>query len=278
MPDVSTISPRQTAHAAKDSGGLDQLARAGIVALGVVHLLLGWLAIQLMFGGGGEQADQQGAMRELAGTPVGRPLLWLIVAGLAGLVVWQLVEAAVGHRDQDDEKTRTAKRALSVGKAVLYGALAWSAGKVAAGGGSGSGDSSGETFTARLMSQPAGQVLVGLVGLAVIAAGIYFVRKGITRNFERKLEPQATAGGTGTALVRLGIAGHIAKGVAYGVLGGLFVAAAIEHDPERSGGLDDALKTLLGQPGGDVLVGAVGLGLAAYGAYCFGWARHLRRA
>ena len=167
MPDATAIKPQRAARAAKDGDAVDHLARLGLLALGIVHLLVGWLALQLVFGGGSDQADSQGALRELSDTPVGGPLLWLIVVGFAGLVLWQLTEAAVGHTDEEDGK-RAMKRVLSVGKAVVYGSLGWSAAKIAAGGGSSSGDSSGETFTSRLMSAPAGQVLVALVGLAIV--------------------------------------------------------------------------------------------------------------
>lgn len=277
MPNASTLPHRSAAQAAQGSTAIDRLARVGLVALGLVHLLIGWLALQLVFGGGGDQADNQGALKTLADTPIGGPLLWLTVAGLIGLVVWQIAEAIAGATDAEGAK-RAAKRALAAGKAVLYGFLAWSAAKIAAGSGSRSSDSSGETFSAKLMEAPAGQFLVGLVGVAIIGSGIWFIRKGLTQRFRKKLDAGAAAGERGTALIRLGVAGHVAKGGALGILGALFIVAAIEHDPEKSGGLDDALKTLLGQPGGEILVGIVGVGLAAYGAYCFGWARHMRRA
>lgn len=277
MPNASTLPHRSAAHAAHGSTTVDRLARVGLLALGIVHVLIGWIALQLVVGDSSDQADNQGALKALADTPVGGPLLWLIVVGLVGLVVWQLAEALIGAADDDGAK-RTAKRALAAGKALLYGALAWSAAKIASGSGSGSSDTSGETFSAKLMEAPAGPLLVGLVGGAVIGAGAWFIRKGITQRFRNKLDAGATAGRAGTALIRLGIAGHVGKGAALGILGGLFIVAAVEHDPERSGGLDDALKTLLGQPGGEVLVVLVGLGLAAYGAYCVGWARHMRRA
>ena len=64
--------------AGRDSDALEHLARVGLIAYGVVHLLVAWLALQLAwFGGGGESADQSGAMSTLAESPVGKPLLWV---------------------------------------------------------------------------------------------------------------------------------------------------------------------------------------------------------
>lgn len=277
MPTAPTLPTSATARNARSRAGVDRLARVGLIALGLVHLLIGWLALQLAAGGGGDQADNQGALKALADTPVGEPLLWVVIAGLGGLVLWQLVEAAVGDPSSEGS-ARAAKRVLALGKAVLYAALAWSAVKIATGDDSSSGDRSGETVSARLMEAPAGQLLVGLAGAGVIAAGGWFAWKGVTQRFRKKLDAGATSGSTGSALVRLGVAGHVAKGAALVILGVLFVVAAVEHDPERSGGLDDALRTLLGQPGGGVLVGLIGVGVGAYGLYCVGWARHMRRA
>ena len=76
------MTAQDTARRAGDSDALEHLARVGLIAYGVVHLLVAWLAIQLAwFGGGGESADQSGAMATLADSPVGKPLLWVSPSG-----------------------------------------------------------------------------------------------------------------------------------------------------------------------------------------------------
>lgn len=77
-------------------------------------------------------------------------------------------------------------------------------------------------------------------------------------------------------IVRLGQAGYVAKGVSLGIVGGLSVLAAWTYDPQKAGGLDTALQTLLDQPLGPYLLTLVALGIAAFGAYCFAWARYPR--
>ncbi len=74
----------------------------------------------------------------------------------------------------------------------------------------------------------------------------------------------------------LGRVGYIAKGIALGVLGVLFVVAAVQHDPQQAGGLDSAFATLAAQSFGVALLVAVGLGFAAYGLYSFARARYAR--
>ena len=60
------------------------------------------------------------------------------------------------------------------------------------------------------------------------------------------------------------------------MVGVLFALAGITHDPNKAGGLDQALRTLLGLPFGQILLTAVALGIAAFGVYCFVWARHAK--
>jgi hypothetical protein len=47
----------------------------GLAAYGVTHLLIAWLALQVAFGSGGEQANQKGAFQELADNTFGLILL-----------------------------------------------------------------------------------------------------------------------------------------------------------------------------------------------------------
>ena len=122
-------------HEAQDSDWLDWAIRIGLVAYGIVHLMVAWLAVQLAFGSTSENASNQGALHALAQQPMGGVLIWMIAVGMLLLVVWRVLEFAVGHREETDDAKRWRKRAGSLGKAVIYGVLAWSAFKVATGSG-----------------------------------------------------------------------------------------------------------------------------------------------
>ena len=261
---------------ANDSDWIARVARVGLVAYGVVYLMIGWLSIQLAFGEREGDPSSSGAMQELAGQPFGGVLIWVISIGMFLLVLWQGLEAAFGHRDEDGKK-RLGKRLMSAGKAVVYAVIGISGVKVAIGSGSSSGSNGQESMTAKLMSAPAGQVLVGIVGLAIIGYGIYQIVQAWTENFAEKLDGEGRSGTSGTAYIAFGKAGYAARGVAFSVVGGLFCYAAITHDPKKSGGLDQALQTVLEQPFGQALLVAIAIGIAAYGAFCFARARHLSR-
>ena len=250
------------------SEGYHVMVGVGLASYGLVHLLLAWLAGQVAFGGGGD-ASQQGAMKQLAEQPFGLVLLWAMAVGLLTLSVWQVMEAVVGRAGQKSAQ-KVRRRLVSVGRAVVYLGLALTAAGVAMGSGSSSGQSE-ETLSARLLAVPFGRILVAIVGLAVVSVGIAQIVKGVKRKFNDDLD-----GGVSRSVLRLGTVGYCAKGVALAIIGLLFGWAALSYDPKKAGGMDAALSTLRDQPFGVALLTAMALGLAAYGLYCFSWARHAK--
>jgi hypothetical protein len=231
------------------SAVLDGAVRVGLVAYGVVHLLIAWLAVRLAFGDN-SNASSSGALQELAKSTPGRISLYVVAAGLFALVLWQLLEALLGHRGEDK---RWFKRATS------------------------GGSSSTDPMTARLMAAPGGQVAVIVVGLVVIGVAVALAYQGWTERFARKLDADGNTGTDGRAYRLFGTIGYLAKGLALAMVGGLFVWAALTRDPQKSGGLDQALHTVLQQPLGSAVIVVVGVGVAFFGLFCFAWARHLDR-
>ncbi len=57
-------------------------------------------------------------------------------------------------------------------------------------------------------------------------------------------------------------------------MGILVVSAALTYDAEKARGLDAALRTLVEQSYGPILLGLVALGIACYGVYCFVQSRY----
>ena len=264
------------------STALELVMRVGIVAFGLVHLLIAWIALDLAWTTDKRSANSRGALHSLAAQPFGGVLLWVTAIALVGLAIWQLLEAVVG-RSPRRGFSRVRRRLTCLGRACVCGVLAVLAfgmaansggggGKGGGGGGSGAG-SSKDTMTAHVLNMTGGQTLVTLIGLGIVAVGIFEFAYGVRKSFRDDLDPRALSGIHGTAVERLGQAGYMAKGIAVGIVGGLFVWAAVTYDPNKAGGLDSALKTLLDQPFGAWLLSAVALGLAAFGVFCAAWAR-----
>jgi hypothetical protein len=269
-----SVRAEQAGRRADNSRWMDRTVRIGLVSYGVVHLIIAWLALRLVFGHSGGSASQQGAFRQLAQTGVGRASLYLVALGFLALVVWQALEAVFGHRDEDGGK-RVLKRGISVAKVVIYGSLAVSAFRTAVGSSSSSGGTDG--ITAKLMRIPGGPLLVGLVGVGVLVVAGFLLYRGLAEKFRSKLDRDGQTGRDGRVYVLCGKAGYAGKAAALAIVGALFIYAAFTHDPQKSGGLDVALHKLLGEPFGGPLLVLVALGFAGYGVFCFAWARHLER-
>jgi hypothetical protein len=268
------------ARQAGESDGLEQLARVGLIAYGVVHLLVAWLALQLAWGGGGESADQSGAMRTLAESPVGTPLLWLVAVGLIALAVWQAAEVLRWRRGWSASgKARTKairKSGNALIKAIIYVTLAVLAIRFATGSGKSSSQSQQET-TAGVFAWPAGQWLVGAFGLVLIGAGAWHIRKGLNKHFMKQIDTSKASPSAVRLVTRLGQVGFPGKGIALAGVGALLIWAAVTFDPSKARGLDGAMHEILGLPFGQILLTLVALGIAAFGAFCFVRARYPER-
>jgi len=277
---MDTSGTVSSAGRAGDSDALEHLARIGLIAYGVVHLLVAWLALQLAWGGGGESADQSGAMSTLAEQPFGKPLLWVLAIGLIALALWQLAEVLrhrSGLRSSGEAKKKAVTKIVkSVAKTVVYLFLAGTAIKVATGGGQSSSAQQQQTV-AGVFGWPAGRFLVGVAALVVIGVGVYHIRKGLTKHFLKEIDTTQATAGQRKVIERLGQVGYPAKGVALALVGGLIGWAAITFDPEKATGLDGALRTLLDAPFGKALLTLVAIGIAAFGAFCFFRARFPER-
>ena len=262
---------RQVEH----SDWLDRLARVGVVVYGVVHLLVAWLVVRLAFGDPAGSASGSGALHTLARSGIGRLSLYVVAAGFFALVVWQGLEAVFGYR-RDSLRKRIANRLLSAAKVVIFGAIGVNALLLAVGAGSSSGSGT-DGPTARLMSLPAGPLLVGAVGAVIIVIAIGMAYHGLAQNFRDTMSEEGETGPSGRTYRTLGTVGYVSKAVAIALVGGLFVYAAVTHDPQKSGGLDQALHEVLQEPFGSPALVVVALGLTCFGLFCFALARHLDR-
>jgi hypothetical protein len=258
-----------------DSKALEVLARVGLVAYGVVHFLVGWLALQIAWGlARSESADTSGAMKTLADQPFGQVLLWLVAVGLAALALWQASAVIWGYRNLDGAE-RVRKQITSSAKAVIFAALGYSAGAAALGAGSSSAQSQ-QQATSGVLGWPGGRVIVIVVGLVIIGVGVAAIVKGVRKSFAEEIDTSTLSPTLQTAVARLGQMGYIAKGLALGVVGGLLSYATLTFDPQKAQGLDGAMQTILAQPFGRFLLTAVALGFAAFGLFAILQSRYRR--
>lgn len=248
------------------------LARAGLLARGVNYLLVGTLAVQVALGSRGKQADTSGALRTVAGHPGGIVVLWLLAAGFAGLALWRFAETAYGQAGPGGRAAR--KRLVSLALAVLYGGTCGVMVNFILGvGGSTSSDTESKSFTARLLAQTGGQVLVAGIGVVAAAAGVGVAIYGLRRMFATYLRTAQMSATTRKVVEGLGVAGYVTRGAVFCVVGAFLINAAVSFDPQKAQGLDGSLRKTAATPLGPWLLFAVAFGLVIFGLYSWCEAR-----
>jgi F0F1-type ATP synthase assembly protein I len=246
------------------------MARFGLAVRAFIYLVVGWLAIQIALGHHSHQANQRGALAEVAQQPAGILVLWILGFGLAAYAIWRLAEAAFGSAA---EGTQASARGKSLVRGLAYAAFAVSTFSFIAGRSRQGQSQQQETETARLMAHGYGRWLVGLAGLVMVGIGVGFIVEGVTRQFEKQLRMQDLSGATRTWVVALGVIGSVARGVVVAIAGALVVDAAVTIDPQKSSGLDGALRTLAGHAYGRWLLFVLAAGLIVFAMFGFAAAR-----
>lgn len=249
---------------ASRSSAIDVMARFGLAARAFVYLVMGWLGLQIALGRHPHEANQRGALAEVARGGAGRALVWILGFGLAAYALWRLSQAAFGAKHR---RIGTGERLQSAVRGLVYATLAVSTFAFVTGASRTGQDQQQSSLTARMLRDPAGRWLVGIAGLVVVGIGLAMVVDGIRRGFERELRTREMSRRTRVVVSRIGAVGNVARGVVFAVAGALVVAAAVTFDPGKSTGLDGALRTLAGHSYGSWLVGALAAGLIAFGAY-----------
>jgi Domain of Unknown Function (DUF1206) len=251
------------------SPALRGLARIGLIARGVLYILLGVVVILVAFGATKQPANQQGALQLLAGKPYGVFVLWLLALGFLAYALWRLSDAWFGL---SGGSKGTASRLKPLGSAVIYAGFAYLTFKILAGR-QGNQVHQQQDLTARAMHYPAGRWLVGLVGLIVVVVGVVMASEGVRRKFLERLRTGQMSARTRRVVTLLGTVGTTARGVVIALAGGLVIDAAVSYKSAQSGGIDKALLTLRDQPFGEVLTLLAALGLLAFGLYGLAEAR-----
>ena len=264
MRSTATAQASGAARRASDSPAARALARAGLVARGVIYILIGWVAILVALGQTSRHADQQGALQLLASKPYGLVLLWLLGIGFAGYALWRLSEAAFGVTG---EGNGAGPRLKSLARALIYAGFAYLTFEIISGAGGASQAKKQQDLTARVMHHTGGRWLVAIVGLVIVIAGLILVFEGIRRKFLRYLQLSQLSMRMRRLVEWLGVIGTAARGAVFALVGVLVVEAAITYQPAKAGGIDKALLTLRNQPFGEFLLILAALGLIIFGVY-----------
>ena len=276
--------PNPTGRLVAEHPGAVRLGRAGWAAKGVVYTIVGVLAATVVFASFGwssatanQEASPTGAIKTIAASPGGAVLLWLLALSMLLYAAWRVTSALLpgGH-----DAEAWAKRIGYLVSAVIYTTFALTALTLARSGNdsgqAANGNSKVTNLTARMMGNDIGRWLIGLIGVLVIAAGIYRLVKGVKLDVEEELDLSGMSHERILWTRRLGAVGEIGRGIAIAVIGIFLVRAAVQFDPKEATGLDGALRRLATQTWGVLVVAVVALGFVAYGVFCLVTFTHRR--
>lgn len=258
-----------TARGVADSRPMKWAARAGLVARGFIYLVMGVLALMLTFGSQ-EQVDQRGALTQVASQPFGKLLVVLVAIGFAAYALWRFSEAAFGATG---EGRKAGPRLQSLVRGIAYAILTYTAVSVLRGTGK-SQSAQQQGLTARVMAHSGGRMAVGVIGAIIVLVSLFLIVQGFRRSFMRyfKTLPPRTR----KTIRTLGTIGTVARGFVFALVGAFVIWAAWTYSPQKAGGIDVVLKTVLGHAYGRPLVVIAGLGLLAFGVYGLAEARYRR--
>ena len=254
------------------SRGFEWFARAGLIARAAIYLIVGGLALKLALpDSGGSTTSQQGALQQIAQESFGKWLLIATAIGLAGYATWRLVRAVIGHGPESGEDSAFDRLSGAV-SAIAYGILCGTAVSIVAG----SGSSGGSQTTGGVLGWTGGTWIVGIAGAIVIGVGIEQGYKGIKKKFLEKSKTEKMSQKVEGVFTGFGVAGHLARGVVFVLMGYLLIKAAVDYDPKAPVSLDAALSELAKADYGPVLLGLVAAGLVAFGLYALADSRYRR--
>jgi hypothetical protein len=237
-------------------------ARAGIFAKGVVYILIGGLTAMAAINAGGQTSGKNGAFLFVLGQPFGKVMLGLIALGLTGYVVWRFIQAV-----KDPEDQAVWRRIGFASGGVFYGLVAFSAVQMILQGGGNSSSGQQEHLLSLLLGSTAGQIAVGAIALAFFGRALWQLYRALSGKFKDNLSHMDINDNARKVLLNFGMIGYISRGIVLGVIGYLFLMAAILRSSEQAGGTKEAFQVLQSSVAGPTLLALISFGLLAYGVF-----------
>ncbi|MCC3156527.1 DUF1206 domain-containing protein [Hymenobacter sp. 15J16-1T3B] len=263
LPDLDLPSPARA---------FTVLARFGLAAQGVVHLLLGALAAQAAAGVRAARADREQALLTIEHLPLGPWLLGLLALSLGAYVTWRFVQAAFNTERCGYDAKGLGKRVFFACSAVGYGWLAYYAMHLAVAGRS-TGDSQ-QHLIATALSYAYGHWLLGAVALTVMGIALFQLYQAFAGTMDREVNDRRLPDQPWQLVYRLGQVGYTARGVVWLILAYYLLLAAVHGNAREARDTDGAFD-ILGRMGSGVLL-VVAAGFVCYGLYMLVRARYPR--
>lgn len=245
---------------------LDVIARIGMIARGLVYVLLGVLVLRA-----GQHATegQNGVFAALVGVPSGSLLLGLVAIGLLAYALFRIATAAFDIEHNGTSLIGIIDRIGHLGVAVTYLAFAYTSAEIAIGlrhVDRSYGNRTSRYLAERLLDLPLGPLLLGLVGVGFLVSTVLNIRNALRDSHMRFTSPRAPR-----YVNHAGRAGMFTQAAIAALIGWSMIRAAWFEDERRAHAFGGALRQISGHV---VLYDTMAIGLILFGAFSLMLARY----
>ena len=249
------------------------LARLGCAAIGTVYVLIGVLALLALAGIFIEAADEDRLIHVLRNLPGGIVVVWAIIAGAAGYVVWRAIEAWTDPYEFGTTWHRLFVRTGIALSAVGYAVLAYSAARIATApvvhGRGAVAEAQQQRTIADVLAWPNGEWFVGAAGVFLLVMGLGQAVLLLRRSYTIEINLEDRTPPVRRSIHALAWYGYAARGVIIALLGYFLLRGGLSEDASQVGDTDTAFDTIGGGVIGDSAFFVVALGTVAYGLFMY---------
>lgn len=253
------------------------IARTGFIAKGTVYGITGILTFMAAFNLGGQKTGRLQVLEFLDKQTFGNVLLLLMSIGLLCYAIWRFVQSISDPEKIGTEIKGKAKRGAFFVSGLIYLGLAVLAAMRVIGSGRSGGSSGNSVQNSSILASETGLIILGLVGAAIILAGIFQFIKAYKNDYTKKFNMSSIDDQKKRdSIEKTAKFGLSARGVVFLIIGYFALQASLSSDPSEIKTTTEAFSFLQDSNYGAWLLGLVAAGFGAYAIYMFLMAKYRR--
>lgn len=248
----------------------EKFARFGLSSIGFVYILVGILTGLSALNLGGRQTGTKGAIGYLAYQPIGKFLVAVVAIGLFSYAFWRLHQSFMDSRHLGADFKALFTRGGYLTGAIFYGFLGIVALKLFLG----STNNNKAELVANLLNSTYGSILTMAFGIILAGKAIYEIYYILSGKFKKNVNSPEITSKVKSLILKLGIIGHGARSIVFGIMAFLTVRAGVTIRNEEVSTVKDAFQFLNFEFGALILSG-VAIGIICYGLFMMVKAKYL---